>query len=121
MREFAVIRLREEACEEMMQIDIEQKRDALAAICRRYAVARLEVFGSAARDSGFDPSRSDVDFLVTFEPAARNDLGAIIDLKDELEKLLQRPVDLVEREAVEASRNFIRQRRILKEAETVYG
>ncbi len=120
MREFAVIRLREEACEEMMQIDIEQKRDALAAICRRYAVARLEVFGSAARDSGFDPSRSDVDFLVTFEPAARNDL-TIIDLKDELEKLLQRPVDLVEREAVEASRNFIRRRRILKEAETVYG
>ena len=104
-----------------MQADIDRKRDALAAICRRYGVARLEVFGSAARGAGFDPNRSDADFLVTFEPAARNDLAAFADLKEALEKLLGRPVDLVEREALEASRNFIRRRAILKEAETVYG
>ncbi|MBV8927186.1 MAG: nucleotidyltransferase domain-containing protein [Bradyrhizobium sp.] len=104
-----------------MQADIEEKRDALAAICRRYGVARLEIFGSAARGAGFDPNRSDADFLVTFEPAARNDLAVFADLKEALEKLLGRPVDLVEREALEASRNFIRQRAILKEAETVYG
>jgi uncharacterized protein len=104
-----------------MQADIDRKRDALAAICRHYHVARLEVFGSAARGAGFDPNRSDADFLVTFEPAARNDLAVIADLKEALEKLLGRPVDLVEREALEASRNFIRRRAILKEAETVYG
>jgi uncharacterized protein len=104
-----------------MQADIDKKRNALAAICRRYGVARLEVFGSAARGAGFDPNRSDADFLVTFEPAARNDLAAFADLKEALEKLLGRPVDLVEREALEASRNFIRRRAILKEAETVYG
>lgn len=104
-----------------MQADIDNKRDALAAICRRYGVARLEIFGSAARGAGFDPNRSDADFLVTFEPAARNDLAAFADLKEALEKLLGRPVDLVEREALEASRNFIRRRAILKEAETVYG
>ncbi len=104
-----------------MQADIEEKRDALAAICRRYGVARLEIFGSAARGAGFDSDRSDADFLVTFEPAARNDLAAFADLKEALEKLLGRSVDLVEREAVEASRNFIRRRAILKEAETVYG
>jgi uncharacterized protein with HEPN domain len=40
-----------------MQADIAQKRDALAAVCRHYGVARLEVFGSAARSSGFDPDR----------------------------------------------------------------
>jgi predicted nucleotidyltransferase len=104
-----------------MQADIAAKRDALAAVCRRYGVARLEVFGSAARGTGFDPDRSDADFLVTFESAARNDLATIIDLKDELEGLLRRPVDLVEREAVETSRNFIRRRAILKEAQTIYG
>ena len=104
-----------------MQADIDKKRDALAAICRRYGVARLEVFGSAARGAGFDPNRSDADFLVTFGPAARNDLAAFADLKEALEKLLGRPVDLVEREALEASRNFIRRRAILKEAETIYG
>jgi len=44
-----------------------------------------------------------------------------VDFKEALEALLGRPVDLVEREAVEASRNYIRRRRILTEAETVYG
>jgi predicted nucleotidyltransferase len=104
-----------------MQAEIAEKRDALAAICRRYGVARLEVFGSAARGTRFDPRRSDADFLVTFTPAVRNDLAAFSDLKDAIEKLLGRSVDLVERETVEASRNFIRRRAILKEAETVYG
>src|ERR1700737_4870425 len=103
-----------------MQDDMHEKRDALAAICRSYGVARLEVFGSAARGIGFDPDHSDADFLVTFEPAARKNLATIIDLKDELERLLRRRVDLVERETVEASRNFIRRRAILKEAKTVY-
>jgi hypothetical protein len=104
-----------------MQADIDNNRDALAAICLRYGVARLEVFGSAARGAGFDPKRSDADFLVTFKPAARNDLAAFADLREALEKLLGRRVDLLEREAIEASRNFIRRRAILKEAETVYG
>ena len=100
--------------EKAMQADIEKKRDALAALCRQYGVARLEVFGSAARDVGFDPNRSDADFLVTFKDIARNDLTAFTDLKDALERLLGRPVDLVEREAIEMSRNFIRRRAILK-------
>jgi uncharacterized protein len=104
-----------------MQADIAEKSAALAALCRRYGVAWLEVFGSAARDTGFDSNRSDVDFLVTFTPTVRNDLAAFADFKDALERLLGRQVDLVERETVEASRNFIRRRTILKEAETVYG
>jgi uncharacterized protein len=92
----------------------------LAALCRRYGVSRLEVFGSAARGTDFDPARSDVDFLVTFAPAQRNDLAAFADFRQALETLLGRPVDLVDREAVEASRNFIRRRRILAEARPVY-
>jgi uncharacterized protein len=108
--------------EKPMLAEIDQKRDALlAALCRRYGAVRLEVFGSAARVVGFDPERSDADFLVTFTPAARNDLAAFADLKEGLEKLIGRPVDLVEREVIERSRNFIRRRAILKEAETVYG
>lgn len=35
-------------------------------LCRRYGVARLELFGSAAGDA-FDPQRSDLDFLVEFD------------------------------------------------------
>lgn len=104
-----------------MHAAIADRRADLAALCRHHGVARLEVFGSAARGAGFEPGRSDADFLVTFLPAARDDLAAFADFKEALEALLGRPVDLVEREAVEASRNDIRRRRILAEPEPVYG
>jgi len=104
-----------------MHPEIASRRDALIALCKRYDVARLEVFGSARRAADFDQARSDIDFLVTFAPNSRNSFAAFLDLKEALEALLGRPVDLVEREAVEASRNFIRRRRILEEAEAVYG
>jgi hypothetical protein len=95
-------------------------REAIAALCRRYGVARLEVFGSAARGGDFDPARSDADFLVEFaEPSTS--LTAFLDFKEALEALLGRPVDLVERSAVEASRNYIRRRSILADAEAVYA
>lgn len=105
-----------------MQADIAEKREALAALCRRYGVKRLEVFGSAARGVDFDPNKSDFDFLVEF--GQRSDLSPreqFLGFAEALEKLLGRPVDLVERKAVEASRNYIRRRAILRHAETVYG
>lgn len=104
-----------------MRIEIAEKRDALAALCRRYGVTRLEVFGSASRGTDYGIERSDMDFLVTFSNETRNDLAAFVDLKEALEALLGRPVDLVEREAIESSRNFLRRRIILKEAQSVYG
>src|SRR5438876_4416053 len=84
-----------------MQAVIDEKRDALAAICRRYGVVRLEVFGSAARGLDFDPKRSDFDFLVEFEQ--RSDLQPLeqfFGFAEALEQLLGRPVDLVEPSAV---------------------
>ncbi len=101
---------------------IAEKRDAVAGLCRRYGVMRLEVFGSAARGHDFDPARSDADFLVAFEK------GASLSARDQrfgfaeaLEAILGRRVDLVERGALEASRNYIRRRNILADAEVVYG
>ncbi len=41
------------------------QREAIEDVCRRFGVERLEVFGSATR-AGFDPERSDLDFLVRF-------------------------------------------------------
>ena len=101
-----------------MHADIANHSQDFAALCRRHGVRRLDVFGSAARGTDFDPTRSDADFLVSFVPGSS--LGALSDLKTDLETLLGRAVDLVEREAVEASRNFIRRRRILTEAQPVY-
>lgn len=73
-----------------------QHRDAIAALCERFHVRQLDLFGSATSDA-FDPDRSDVDFLVQFAdsmPIRR--FHAYFQLKAELEALLGRQVDLVE-------------------------
>ena len=86
-----------------MHASIENRRDEIAALCRRHHVTRLDVFGSAAKGGGFDPARSDVDFLVTFDRAAPGamTLAAYLDFKAALETLLDRSIDLVEASAVE--------------------
>ncbi|MGA2230499.1 MAG: nucleotidyltransferase domain-containing protein [Tepidisphaeraceae bacterium] len=74
---------------------IEQRREQIAALCRRYRLRRLELFGSAASGS-FDSGHSDVDFFYEFDPS---DMEALADrffgLKDDLERLLGVNVDLV--------------------------
>ena len=76
---------------------ISEKRADIAALCRQYGVKRLEVFGSAARGTDFDPARSDADFLVEFGPGCSTDLlGDYFRLKDELTGILGREVDLIE-------------------------
>lgn len=101
--------------------ELEGKRHALEELCRHFGVVRLELFGSATRGADFSPGHSDLDFLVTLHPAARDDLSGFADLHEALEALFGRRVDLVEREAVEASRNPIRRRRILAEARPLYA
>ena len=99
---------------------IADNRSSLASLCRRFGVTRLDVFGSAARVADFDRKRSDADFLVSFAPGT-NDLVRFIDFKEALERILGIPVDLIDRTAVENSRNYIRRRSILAEAQPIYG
>ena len=77
--------------------DIELHRGELQALCRRFHVRRLDLFGSAARGH-FDPEHSDIDFLVKFDRAHPEalSLNTYFGLKESLEALLGRPVDLVE-------------------------
>jgi uncharacterized protein len=77
--------------------EIELHREELRALCRRFHVRRLDLFGSAVRGD-FDPVRSDFDFLVEFDrghPEALS-LKGFFGFKESLEVLLGRPVDLVE-------------------------
>ena len=80
---------------------IDTHRAEIAELCRRFHVRRLDVFGSAARGTDFDPARSDVDLLISYMPGQRADFGAYLDLRDALTELLGRPVDLVMENAVE--------------------
>ena len=81
---------------------IERRRAAIGDLCRRYRVRRLDVFGSGARAEDFDPGRSDVDFLVEFDPAdSELTLTTFFALRDALAAVLERPVDLVMASGIE--------------------
>ncbi len=96
---------------------IEEKREELAHLCRRFGVVRLEIFGSAARGIDFDPQSSDADFIVKFRSIGDLDpFEQFFDFADALRQMLGRPVDLVEagtvrnrylREAIDQSRELV--------------
>jgi predicted nucleotidyltransferase len=76
--------------------------DAVSDVCRRFRVRQLDIFGSAATGNSFDPARSDLDFLVTFEPLTPVDYAdAFFGLREALEALSGRPIDLVTEAALE--------------------
>lgn len=82
-----------------MDIAIPLDLTAIASAGERFGVQRLRIFGSALTDR-FDPSRSDVDFLVDFAADHPDLLGAYLGLKEELERIVGRNVDLVMTDAV---------------------
>jgi len=78
-----------------MVAHIENKLDSIVALCRRFGVVRLDVFGSVLRDD-FRPGQSDVDLLVEFSDRDPYELAqAYFDLLDELKSLFDGKVDLV--------------------------
>lgn len=91
---------------------------ALASVCRRHHVAELALFGSVLRPDF--TAKSDVDVLIRFDERCHPGFAVLIDLQDDLAALFGRSVDLAERTAIESSENYIRRRRILSDARTVY-
>lgn len=101
-----------------MHATIETKRAEIAALCERFGVVRLDVFGSATTDA-FDEVTSDADFVVEFTDGPSFDhFDAYFSLKEGLEALLCRPVDLVVRRAM---RNPYFRARVEETQEPVYA
>lgn len=82
-----------------IRAEILSKREELAELCRKYRVATLEVFGSAATDQ-FDVDRSDVDLLVEFQ-GVDGLFHRFFDLLAELEELFGRSIDLLMPSAIQ--------------------
>lgn len=75
---------------------LEQHREAIADLCKKYGVERLEVFGSAARGSDFEPEHSDIDLIVHFAPhPTLTPFVQYFELEEALSTLLGRKIDLV--------------------------
>ena len=81
------------------------KRKEIADLCRRFQVTRLDAFGSVV-DGSFDPARSDIDVVAEFATDSPSTMGLrqYFDFKQELERILDRPVDVVELQAMPESR-----------------
>jgi predicted nucleotidyltransferase len=90
----------------------------IEAFSKRWEIGEFALFGSVLRDD-FGPA-SDIDVLVTFKPHAHVDLFDLVQMEEELKAIFGRGVDVVTRQSVESSRNYIRRREILESAETVY-
>ena len=75
-----------------LKSEVESRRAELAAICARLGVRRLELFGSATRSA----APRDLDFLVDLGDRPPGEYAtAYFALREQLEVLFARPVDLV--------------------------
>jgi uncharacterized protein len=94
--------------------------DRIVELCRKYQVMELSVFGSLLRED-FGPE-SDIDFLVVFQG---DDYGSWMEklrrLEEDLGGLLGREVEVVPKESVVQSENWIRRNHILSTAQVIYG
>ncbi|MEX2216485.1 MAG: nucleotidyltransferase domain-containing protein [Phycisphaeraceae bacterium] len=98
----------------MSNIQIPIDHQSVQAFCRKWRVREFSLFGSVLRKDFHDGS--DVDVLVSFEENAPWSLWELIEMRDELATLFNRPVDLIEKEAIE---NPFRRHRILSTCEVI--
>lgn len=93
---------------------IEELREQIEVLCRRYGVARLSLFGSITRAGEFN-DESDVDFLVEFLPGVTHGFSFFA-LEGELEDLIRRKTQLLTAE--DLSRYF--RREVVENAQEIY-
>jgi uncharacterized protein len=92
--------------------------DQIAKFCARWHVVEFALFGSVLTEQ-FRVD-SDVDVLVTLAPGATYTLGDLDTMETELESLFGRSVDMIDKQAVQESRNYLRRRAILESAQVIY-
>lgn len=100
-----------------MNVDI--PHEFIKDYCRRWKIREFALFGSVLRDD-FRP-QSDVDVLVSFDPDANWSLLDQVRMEEELGQKLGRNVDIINKQAIERSKNWIRRREILKTAKVYYA
>ena len=102
----------------MLVKNIEIPTEKVAEFCQRWPVAELALFGSVLRDD-FRPD-SDIDILVSLLPEPRLTLFKLVQMEEELKLIFGRDVDLVCKEAIEKSLNYLRRKAILSSYEVIY-
>ena len=96
-----------------MSIQIPIDYDKIADFCQKWKITEFALFGSVLRDD-FQQDRSDVDVLVSFDQDAHWTLFDLVDVEDSLSIIFARKVDLIEKQSIEKSRNYLRKKEILQ-------
>ncbi len=98
---------------------IQNQKKKIEEFCKAWNVKELQVFGSVLTKD-FRPD-SDIDIIVDFSPGSSHTLIHLAKMEEELEQIFNRRIDLISRQAIEQSRNYIRKKTILSTMERVYG
>ena len=77
---------------------IPEHREAVATVCRQLGVKRLDLFGSVTGPD-FGP-KSDIDIVVRFDRSQGHMFSRYFDLKERLEQIFSRSVDVVMEDAI---------------------
>lgn len=101
------------------QIAIQLPIAKIQAFCQQWQITEFALFGSVLREDF--RSDSDIDVLVTFAPNARRGLTETLQMRDELQQLFDRQVDLIVKAALERSNNWLRRQHILDSAQVIYA
>ncbi len=99
--------------------NIDLPMDRIEEFCQRWRITEMSLFGSVLRDD-FRPD-SDIDVMVRFEKDVPWSLLDIVRAERELGEMLGRRVDLSEREAIEASENYIFRQHALSNTAVIYA
>ncbi|NEP58068.1 MAG: nucleotidyltransferase family protein [Symploca sp. SIO2G7] len=103
----------------MRSAAIELPTEEIADFCKRWQVTEFALFGSVLRDD-FRPD-SDIDVMVQFHPEARPTFSSLDQMEAELKSIFHREVDLITRQGIETSRNYLRRHEILSSAQVIYA
>ncbi len=98
---------------------IELPMEQIREFCHKWQVTEFALFGSVLRDD-FRPD-SDIDVLLTFSSTAQRGLSETLQMRDELQTIFGRKVDLIAKPAIERSENWLRRKNILESAKTIYA
>ena len=98
---------------------IELPMEKIAEFCDHWQVTEFALFGSVLRDD-FHPD-SDIDVMVRFHPDARPTFSTLDKMEIALATIFDRDIDLMTRQGIEASRNYLRRQEILSSAQVIYA
>jgi predicted nucleotidyltransferase len=100
-------------------LPIELPMKQIAEFCQKWQVTECALFGSVLRDD-FRPD-SDIDIMVEFDPAACPTFSTLDRMEAELKIIFGRDIDLITRQGIVSSRNYLRRHEILSSAQVIYA